>query len=173
MGSLALNGWRRIATASIAAFAAWLANAPSARADGIITVSYDFVETRVSPRQETIRSHISANFSLSTKKGVDLSVAGAKTRAKLGGSVPGFDAAGQAATTTFHIVNGAFVVTTRHPGNFSVLRIVTDGRTSCSATMTYFRNPGHQYFEATTMNQVESILASDFQAQNMTCSISE
>jgi hypothetical protein len=39
--------------------------------------------------------------------------------------------------------------------------------------MKYFRIPGHPYFEAVTTNGSESLLASNFQAENMTCSIGE
>jgi len=53
-----LNGRCRIAAAAIAGFALWLASAPGARADVTVKIGFDFVETRVSPRQETYNSHI-------------------------------------------------------------------------------------------------------------------
>ena len=84
----------------------------------------------------------------------------------------GTNESGQTSTSKYQIVNGAVVITTHNPGFYHVLKIVTDGRTSCSATRTYYRNPGHQYFEALTGNG-ENVLATNFEAQNMTCSIAE
>jgi hypothetical protein len=176
MRALALNGRGRIVATSIAALAAWLASAPSARADVTVKINYDFVETRVSPRAEVYRSHVSESYRISIDKGVGLSTTTSATRtqrAKLGETTPGFNETGQAVTTAYQITNGAVVVTTHNPGYFHVLRIITDGRTACSATRKYFRNPGHQYFEAVTMNGTETIMATNFTAENMTCSIGE
>ena len=75
-------------------------------------------------------------------------------------------------TSIYQIVGGAVTVTTHQPGFFSALRIITDGRASCSATIRYFRNAGHPYFEYTNSNN-ENVMASDFHAENMTCSIAE
>jgi hypothetical protein len=174
MCAIALNGWRRIAAASIAGLAAWLASAPSARAEVTVTINFDFVETRVSPRQEVYRSHITSSFKLSPGKGVDFSSSrGIKAQAKLGESMTGVDESGQSSTTSYQIIGGAVVITNHNQGYYSVLRITTDGRGTCSAAIKYFRNPGHQYFEAITVNGTESLLASNFRAENTTCSIAE
>jgi hypothetical protein len=175
MCALALNGWRRIAAASIAGLAAWLASAPSARAEVTATIKFNFVETRVSPRQETYRTPMSVSYRISADKGVDFSVStGLKSRRlNLGETFTGFNESGQTMTSTLRIVGGAVVLTNHNPGFSSVLRITTDGRATCSATMKYFRIPGHQYFEAVTMNRTETIMASNFTAENMTCSIGE
>ena len=149
-------------------------HAPSARAEVMVTINFDFVETRVPPRQEIYRSHFTSRVKLSPGKGVDFSSSsGIKAQAKLGESMTGVDESGQSATTTYQIIGGAVVITNHNPGFYSVLRITTDGRGTCSAAMKYFRNPGHQYFESVTMNGTESILASNFRGENMTCSIGE
>ena len=174
MRALGLNGWRRIAAAGIAGLAAWLASAPSARADVTVTINWDFVETRVSPRQESYRSHINERFRISTEKGLDLSAStGIKSRTKLGVSFTGVNETGQTSTHITQIIDGTIVITTHQSGFFSVLKIKTDGRASCSAQMHYFRNPGQKYFEGVTQSNAESILASNFQAENMTCSIAD
>jgi hypothetical protein len=173
MHALALNGRRRIAAAAIAGFAVWLASAPGARADVTVRIGFDFVETRVSPRQETYSAHISESYKISADKTVDSTRStGNPARVKLGEEMTGVNESGQTSTSKYQIVNGAVVITTHNPGFFHVLKIVTDGRTSCSATRTYYRNPGHQFFEALTGNG-ENVLATNFQAQNMTCSIAE
>jgi hypothetical protein len=173
MRALALNGRRRIAATSIAALAAWLVSAPSARAEVTATIKYDMVETQVSPHQATLRYPVSVSFRISADKRVDTSAStGIKTRAKLGESTTGVNESGEASTAVYRVVNGAIVITTHAPGYFSVLRIKTNGRTECSATLEYFRNPGHQYIEAVSRTN-ESVLASNFQAENMTCSIGE
>jgi hypothetical protein len=174
MRALALNGRRRIAAASIAGLVAWLAGAPGAHAAVTVKLNWDFVETRVSPRQEVYRSHLSVSYQVSTDKGVDFSSStGLKARAKLGETMTGVNEVGQTSTSTYQIINGAVVITSHQPGFFVVTRIITDGRTACSATVKYFRNPGHKYFEAVTRNNSENLLATDFKAENMTCSIGE
>jgi hypothetical protein len=175
MGALALNGRWRIAAAGIAGLAAWLASASIARADVTAIVKFDLVEARVSPRQETIRNSITSSFRISADKGVDSAAStGLKSRRmNLGETSTGFNEAGQTMTSSMRIVGGAFVVTNHNPGFSSVLRITTDGRATCSATMKYFRIPGHPYFEAVTTDGSVSLLASSFTAENMTCSIGE
>lgn len=170
-----LNGGRRIAAVSITVLSVWLAGASMARADVKATIRFTLVETRVSPRQEVVTTPITTNFQISDDKGVDSSSStGLKgQRMRLGGASAGFSEAGDPMTSTVRIVGGAFVVTNRNPGFYSVLRLTTDGRTTCSATLKYFRTPGHQYFEAITTNGQERIMASNFTAENMTCSIGE
>ena len=73
-------------------------------------------------------------------------------------------------TSTTQIIDGAIVITAHQPGFFQrITRITTDGRASCSAMKKYFRNPGHKYFEEITQSKAESILASNLQAENLTC----
>jgi hypothetical protein len=172
MCALALNGWRRIAGVSIAGLAAWLASAPSARADVTVKLNWIFVETRVSPRQEVVRIPFTVSYTLAGDKGVDAtaSSSGRSLRSTLGKTLGGTNEHGQPQTSLIKIIGGAFVVTTHQPGFFIVTRVKTDGHTACSATVKYFRNPGHQYFEWS--NNSESFLASSFTAENMTCSIS-
>lgn len=175
MCALALNGWRRIAAAGIASLAAWLACAQSARAEVTVTINFDFVETRISPRQEIYRSHISVSYRISTEKGLEASTStGLKSeKTKLGVSSTGVNEVGQTATSITQIIGGAIVMTNHQRGFFDVLKIKTDGRTSCSAQLKYFRNPGQQYFEAVAQGNGETILATDFRAENMTCSIAD
>jgi hypothetical protein len=169
-----LNGWRRIATASMAGLALWLANAPSARADVTVTIKFDFVETRVSPRQEVFRSPISETFRISADKGIGFSAStGLKGQTKFGDTKTGTDESGRPTSGTFRVIKGAVVITSHNVGYYHVLKITTDGRTACSATKTFFRNPGHQYFEYATQDGRENIMASNLTAENMTCSIGE
>jgi hypothetical protein len=172
MRALALNGWRRIAAASMAGLA-WLASVPSARADVTVKLNGDVVETRVSPTQGVTKLPVSMSYRISADKGVDYSSStGAKGRAKLGETVTGVNEGGQTSIRTYKIINGAIVITSHQPGFFLVTKIITDGRSSCSATVKYFRNPGHQYFEGITKTN-QSVLDSDIHAENLTCSIGE
>jgi len=90
----------------------------------------------------------------------------------LGETFTGFNEAGQTMTSTMQIVGGAFVLTNHNPGFSSVLKLTTDGRATCSATMKYFRIPGHQYYEALLLDGTY-MMATNFTAENMTCSIGE
>jgi hypothetical protein len=174
MRALTLNRCRRIAAAGVAALAAWLSGATIAHADVTVTINYDMVETRVSPRQEVIRSHRTESYKISSDQQIDASGStGTNSRAKLGGTITGNDEGGKPSTFAYRIVNGAFVFTTHNVGYFHVLKITTDGRATCSATKTFFRNPGQQYIEAETLDGKEHIMASKFTAENMTCSIRE
>lgn len=174
MCTLALNGWRRIAAAGIAGLGTWLASAPSARADVTVIINYDFVETRVSPRQEVVSTHMTESYKISNNKGVDYAGStGTKARAKLGTTMTGSDEAGDTSQANYRIINGAVVITTHNAGFFHILRITTDGRTACSATKKFYPNPGHQYLEGNTLDGSVHTSASNFSAANMTCSIQE
>lgn len=169
-----LNGWSRVGAISAACFATWLASAQRACADITVVVTEDIVDTRVAPLAEIARFQQTSTYRISTDKGVDTTTAtsaySGKSHTKLGQTVVGETGAGQPATSAYRIVNGAVVVTTHSAGLHHVLKIRTDGHSSCSATRSFFRTPGRQYFEAVTKSGV-TLLSTDIKVESSTCSI--
>jgi hypothetical protein len=165
---------KRIATASVSAALALVASSQAASAGVRITLSFDYVETEVSPRQGEYSIHIVNTYQISTSKRIDFSSnLSAGDHGALGQTITVSDAGGISAKAVFRIDRGAIVINSSWPTYTVVTRIVTDGHSSCSATRNYLKKPGHQFFEVSRTSNHERMQDSSIRAENVSCSIAE
>jgi hypothetical protein len=146
----------------------------SARADVKIAVSYDYVETEVSPRQQTHRSHTSELFTLSGENSLSFNNNnnGESLSTRLRKNKDYVSAYGEEKTTSFRIKSGAIQILSNRPGRTVVTRIKTNGKDSCRATVEYLKKPGHEFFESPRKSNHELMSDSDQHSENVTCTIS-
>ena len=169
-----MSAFKRIATASLIAALALIAGGHAAFASVRITLSFDYVEQEVSPRQGEYRTHLVNTYQIASNKRIDISSTfNPNKQGALGQTMTILDVAGKPGKVIFRIDRGAIVITGSTPSFTTVTRIVTDGHSSCSATRDYAKKPGHQYFEVTRISNHETMLDSFVRAENVSCSIAE
>jgi hypothetical protein len=169
-----MHAFIRISTASIILALTMIASSQTAYAGVRITLSFDYVETEVSPRQGEYNTHVVNTYQISTSKRIDFSSnLGSGNHGALGQPITVFDAGGQSAKAIYRIDRGAIVITGSWPTYTVVTRIVTDGHSSCSATRNYLRKPGHQYFEVSRTSNHERMQDTSIRAENVSCSIAD
>jgi len=140
-----------------------------AQAAMVVDINYDYVETEISPRQETHRQQSHQHYELNADK----TIAMPKGSSKLGGTFMDKTKAGHDFTREFHIVNGALQVTSSYDGVIVIVTIRTNGRDSCSASLVWRKRAGQKYFFAYRLNNDELMYDSDMHAENVTCSVHE
>jgi hypothetical protein len=156
----------------ISLFVATASFASPALAGAKITMSYDFVETEVSPHHAASRTHLKVAYQLSSDNTVSYSSSqGTRYVIKLGQTLPETDPTGVPFTVSFGVIDGAMTITGEWPSFISAVRITTDGKTSCTATREWRRKPGHQFFEVKRMRDRQPMLDSDMHAEHIVCSI--
>jgi hypothetical protein len=169
-----MHAFIRVSTASLILALALIPNSQTAYAGVRITLSFDYVETEVSPRQGEYSTHIVNTYRISTNKRFDFSSnLSSDSHGALGQAITVFDAGGQSAKAIYRIDHGAMVTTGSWPSYTVVTRIVTDGHSSCSATRNYLKKAGHQYFEVTRTANHERMQDTSIRAENVSCSIAE
>jgi len=73
----------------------------------------------------------------------------------------------------FHIVNGAFQITSFHEGAILIITIRANGRDSCSASLAWRKRAGQKYLFGYRLNNGELMYDLDMHAENVTCSVRE
>ncbi len=142
-----------------------------------ITVAYTVVATEVSPHNGTYRSAWSRTLRLSARNAIQdvLTYNGTVVSAAqrtLGSSFQGVaNANGLPVHNAIRIVRGAIVIPNEYETYTDVTTIKTDGRTSCSATMSFRLKPGHLRFETAEPVSHAAVVLSDLHAEDFTCSI--
>jgi hypothetical protein len=140
-----------------------------AQAAMVVDISYDFVETEISPRQEIHRQQLHEHFELNSDKTVTMP----KGSSKLGGTFMAKEKTGHDIANEFHIVNGAFQITSLHEGAILIITIRANDRDSCSASLVWRKRAGQKYFFGYRINNNDLMYDSDMHAENITCSVHE
>ena len=140
-----------------------------AQAAMVIDVIYDYVETEISPRQEVHRQQLHQHYELNSDK----TIAMPGGSSKLGEIFIDRDKTGHDFTREFHIVNGAFQITSLHEGSILVTTLRTDGHDSCSASLVWHKRAGQKYFFGNRIGNGELMYDSERHAENVTCTVRE
>ena len=140
-----------------------------AQAAMVVDINYDYVETEISPRQEIHRQSFHPHYELNTDKTITMQ----HGSSKLGGTFVVKEKSGRDFTREFHIVNGAFQITSFHEWFILVTTIRTIGRDTCSASLSWRKRAGQKYFLTYRISNGELMYDSDMHAENVTCSVHE
>lgn len=133
----------------------------------LITVSWTYVTTEISPLQTTHSSTESSSFAMEGNKVMSPTQA----TAAFGQSAAGVNGYGSAFRASYRISGGRVVETLRFAGSTTVITVATNGSDSCSATVRFLKAPGKRYFEGDRQGTGEHMLMSDEHAEDVVCSI--
>lgn len=146
--------------------------APGIAEAGIkVHVRWTRVEYEVSPRQEMHVSQSGKTFTLEqsgvVSRGHNLEASSAFEQPTLMETKHGVPY-----LTKYSIQNGQVIAVSRFPGAIQTIVVSTDGRTACSAEVTYSKLPDAPFFTAQRRSSGKSMLIAELRAQDVDCQIS-
>jgi hypothetical protein len=145
----------------------------AAKAGAEIKLDYDYVETEVQPRQEVHRLHATSAYHLTGQNVLTFNdTKQIPRRLNLGNGVALMTGGGDEGRTVAHVVGGVLEVSFEYPGRKILVKIATNGKNSCSASMKYMHQPGHRFFEGRRESNGEKMFSSEEHVENLTCWIS-
>ena len=147
----------------------------TAQADVAVDYNWTRVETEVSPRPGTYRTHASSGFELSGDKIIVSSHERNQrytTTGKIGDALETVNDAGLHIIAKYKFKNNEITETLKFPYFTITTTIVTNGTEYCNATTTYHKLPGQKkfYIGKRTSNG-ETMYISDEHAEEETCRV--
>jgi hypothetical protein len=146
--------------------------APEVAEAGIkITMTYDQVNTEVSPKQQTTRSSKYRTYTISKNNRINVADSDIEQNDRsLGQDAEGHMLRGMHYKSTTRLLGNVLFVITAFDEFTSVRKIKLSGH-NCVSTLVFKRNPGHEYYEEA--RPTETSLYSDMHAENIKCSVAE